>query len=231
MKLGLYADPHYAQREMSGTKRYNRRSLQKIKDAYKTFAENGVELAICLGDLIDNDVSREVEKENLKELGEVIRLSGVPTVCVMGNHDAFALTEKDYYACLGGCEPKDIHTEKNDLIFLDACFFKSGAHYAPGDSDWRDTFLPDTDALKKTLENCKGDVYVFMHQNLDPGVTEEHRLFNAAEVIDILEKSGKIKTVFQGHYHPGHRTALNGIEYISLPAMCEVDDGAMLYEI
>ena len=70
-----------------------------------------------------------------------------------------------------------------------------------------------------------------MHQNIDPQVPEVLRLFNDAEVRDILEKSGKVKAVYQGHHHPGHRTVWNGIEYISLPAMCEYENASEIIDI
>lgn len=231
MKIGLYADPHYAQREMSGDKRYNRLSLKKIKECYAAFADAGAELAVCLGDLIDNEPDHATEILDLEQVAEIIKRSGIPTVCVMGNHDAFSFTAEEYYSILGGCEPKDICAPGLDLLFLDACYFKSGARYAPGDRDWRDTFLPNAEELETKLNSCKGKVYVFMHQNLDPEVTEVHRLFNAREVMEILEKSGKVKAVYQGHYHPGHRTVFNGIEYVSLPAMCEKENAYEIIDI
>jgi manganese-dependent ADP-ribose/CDP-alcohol diphosphatase len=48
----------------------------------------------------------------------------------------------------------------------------------------------------------------------------------------MLAASGKVKTVFQGHYHPGHENELNGIRYITLPAMCEGEENRFaVYEI
>lgn len=45
--------------------------------------------------------------------------------------------------------------------------------------------------------------------------------FNDEDVRSILEKSEKVKIAFQGHYHPGSNFAVNGIEYVTLPALCE----------
>ena len=38
---------------------------------------------------------------------------------------------------------------------------------------------------------------------------------------EIFEKSGKVKSVFQGHYHKGAENETGGIKYITLKAMCE----------
>ena len=70
-----------------------------------------------------------------------------------------------------------------------------------------------------------------MHQNIDPQIQPDHRLSNDAEIRAILEESGKVRSVFQGHYHPGHRSHVNGIEYFTLPAMCENENTWWTMEI
>ena len=47
---------------------------------------------------------------------------------------------------------------------------------------------------------------------------------NAPEVRALLSSSGKVKAVFQGHYHPGHENEIDGIRYHTLPAMCEGEE-------
>ena len=47
---------------------------------------------------------------------------------------------------------------------------------------------------------------------------------NAAEVREVLEKSGKVRAVYQGHYHPGHENVINSIPYHTLPVMCEGEE-------
>jgi len=114
---------------------------------------------------------------------------------------------------------------------VDACYLRSGAHYIPGPFDWTDTFYPHTEQLSQTLETLSGNVYVFMHQNIDPEIREDHRLYNDAQIRSILEKSGKVRAVYQGHYHPGHRAEVNGISYVTLPAMCENEQAYFVVEM
>ena len=38
-----------------------------------------------------------------------------------------------------------------------------------------------------------------------------------------LRDSGKVRKVLQGHYHPGHCSVHQGIEYRTFPALCEQD--------
>ena len=101
----------------------------------------------------------------------------------------------------------------------------------PGDSDWKDTFYPHTRDLKNQLDTAPGDVYIFIHQNIDPNIREDHRLYNSEEINSILHKSKKVKAVYQGHYHPGCRSTHNGIHYVTFPAMCENEFAYFIEEI
>ncbi|MBQ1224072.1 MAG: hypothetical protein IIX84_07285, partial [Oscillospiraceae bacterium] len=76
-----------------------------------------------------------------------------------------------------------------------------------------------------------GDVYIFMHQNIDPAIHESHRLYNTDEMNRIIRESGKVKAVFQGHYHAGAQNVYDGIKYIAFPAMCENDDARFVVEL
>ena len=60
-----------------------------------------------------------------------------------------------------------------------------------------------------------------MHQNVDDNIRNDHRLSNDDKMRDIFKKSGKVRNVFQGHYHKGTENMIDGIKYITLKAMCE----------
>lgn len=222
MKIGLFTDSHYSSAELTCGVRRNNQSLRKIKEAMRFFLDEKCDLVIILGDVTDTEPSREMEEANLREIANVLDASGMNIICMMGNHDAFVLTPDDFYGILGEkYRPESISREGVNLLFLDACYFKTGVHYMPGDQDWTDTYYPHVDALRDELARCKGPVYVFMHQNIDPQISEDHCLYNAAQLRDTLEQSGKVKAVYQGHYHWGHHLVHNGIEYVTLAAMCQ----------
>ena len=231
MRIGIFSDPHYSSQEITCGKRYNSRSLAKIRAAYAHFERMHCDLIICLGDVTDTEKTTEKEIENLREISAVMHGTAIPTVALMGNHDAFTLTEKQFYGTLGIDPPADRCIDGKTLIFLDACYFRSGARYAPGDSDWRDTFLPNEYTLKEKLDRAEGDTYIFIHQNIDPNVKANHRIANAESVFEIIRQSGAVKAVFQGHYHPGMYSTHDGVEYITLPAMCENEAAYFIYEI
>jgi predicted phosphodiesterase len=211
--------------------RYNSLGAERIKKGLEFFEKEKCDLIICLGDLIDCEAEHSKEIENLTQLSEILSKCSTPIFAVMGNHDGFAFDVDEFYGILGErFRPKNIFGDKN-LIFLDACFFKNGEHYKRGDHDWTDTYLPRAEKLNDILKNAIGDTFIFIHQNLDPEICENHRLYNDGEVRDILEKSGKVKTVFQGHYHLGHESTCQGIKYITYPALCENENALFVTEI
>ena len=232
MKLGIFTDPHYSSAKVTCSNRYNSKSLEKITNGLKYFKEQNCDLVICLGDLIDKENNHAKEIENLKAVSNVFALYNTPIFIVMGNHDAFTFSAEEFYNVLGAqYRPQNIISNSNNLIFLDTCYFKNGNHYKPGNSDWTDTFLPDTESLKNQIAALSGDTYIFMHQNIDPSIHESHRLFNDKEIRNILENSGKVKTVFQGHFHEGSSNEIRGIKYVTYPAVCSNDNAFFVIEI
>ena len=221
MKIGLFADSHYSSQELTCGKRYNRRSLGKLRDAYAYFAGQKCALVISLGDLIDKNGSHAEDVLRLTEVGEVIASSGIETLCVMGNHDAFTFGREEYYRLLGGCEPAERTADGVRLLFADTCFFRSGKRYTPAGGDWTDCFLPEESAFLASLSKSEAPAAVFLHHNIDPAVPQDHRLFNADALFAGIRCSGNVKAVFQGHYHPGMRSRYGDVRYITLPAVCE----------
>lgn len=225
MKLGIFTDPHYSTQEITCGKRFNSQSLRKIRQAYIAFETARCDLIICLGDLIDKEPTHQQEIQNLREVAAIIQASPIRTVCLMGNHDAFAFTPEEFYGILG-CRPQDMLLGNSYLKFLDACYFENGTRYAPGDSDWENTWLPP-----EQLQGISEANYVFIHQNIDPTIREDHRIANDRLVRAALEKSRNLKVVFQGHYHPGAESTHSGVRYKTLPAMCEQEDTFLIVDI
>jgi len=226
MKIGIFTDAHYSSQEITCGDRYNSQSLRKIEEALYFFCENDCELILCLGDLIDHEGNHVQEIKNLKQISELFHAftsdSPVKIMCMMGNHDAFTFTREEFYEILGKeFRPETLTFSSKTLLFPDTCYFADGRHYEPGDTDWTDTFLPEAGNLRRELGESPGEAIIFFHQNIDPTIREDHCLANAAEIRQILEENGKVRTVYQGHFHPGHETEWNGIRYVTFPAMCQ----------
>ena len=221
MKLGLFTDPHYYFQEVGRGGRCPIASLRKIREAMTCFQKEKCDMAICLGDLIDSDVSRRQEMENLLAVRQVLDSAGLPVIVLMGNHDAQVFTDGEFYGLLGeDRRPRDFTVEGKTFVFVDAGYLSSGEPYRPGNVVWNDSFCPFPEELAQRLEMADGDVYVFMHQIIVPGLSVNHEIRNAQQLRRIVEESGKVRRVYQGHYHRGHRGILKGVEYCIPKGMC-----------
>ena len=230
MKIGLFSDPHYSSHELTGGNRYNSRSLEKMRTAYADFEAAGCDLIVCLGDLTDTEDTREREIANMGEIAALFAACPIPTAVVMGNHDAYVFEPDEFYALLGGCEPLDWVAEGKTLIFLSANYNPNGSAYRPHAFHWDQCYVP-TEGLAERLAAAEGEVYVFLHQNLDAACPADHRPVNADAVCAILEAAGNVKAVYQGHFHWGADTEKDEVRYVTLPAMCCYENTHRIIEI
>lgn len=225
LAFGLVTDVHYADADTRGS-RYYRDSIAKLTEAVEEFRRQNVAFAVELGDLINAGPSKAAELGYLKTVCKVLEPLDVPKHFVLGNHCVDTLTKAEF---LKGCgrepEPTYYSFDVKDYHFvvLDADFLEDGTPYEPGNFRWTDTWIPtkEQEWLKGDLAKSKGrPTVVFVHQNLHD---EEnvHGVKNAPEVRAILEASGDVIAVFQGHMHSGGLANIAGIPYCTLRALVE----------
>ena len=226
MKIGLFSDPHYCKADDIGLNRRPILSLNKIKEAMEDFKRQGVELCICLGDMVDHakgDTKEEV-LDNLNEALTVIRSYDIPFYLVPGNHDFVDLSREDWESeNVNFANPVyDFDLGEYKFILLDANFRTSGNHFDIEGHVWDDANLIFTqiEYLKEKLKGQEKKCIVLTHENLDPTVDENHIIKNACEVRRIFKESGRVKMVIQGHYHYGSDWQDGDISYHTLEAMC-----------
>ncbi|MBP3359328.1 MAG: metallophosphoesterase [Clostridia bacterium] len=223
MKIGLFTDAHYCNKEVTCTTRRPLLSYDKIKEAMEFF--DGADLVICLGDLVDDCGGKEDNIQAIKSISRLIHSYNKPFYCLMGNHDCQNFTKEEFDEFTDGSYPPfSLCVGENALVFLDANYTDDQLNYLPGKVDWSISYIPHNQLAD--LESILSDeeiknVYIFCHQNLETDVQWQHIVRNAAELRQLIEKSHKVKKVIQGHYHPGHDMEIAGIEYHTLPAMCE----------
>ena len=80
VKIGIITDAHYSAKENSNG-RYYSASKQKISEAVQVFNNAGVDMAISLGDLVDNEYTDYSDIQV-----ELAKLS-MPMYKILGNHD------------------------------------------------------------------------------------------------------------------------------------------------
>lgn len=221
LKVGLVTDLHYADKPKAGS-RYYRESLSKLEEATAHFQKERVNFVVELGDFIDAAPEVETELGYLKTINSQFQKIKAERHYVLGNHCVETLTKEEFLGEVG--QERSFYSFDRDgfhFVVLDACFNKNGTPYGRRTSDWRVAFIPpeQLEWLHADLKETENRTIVFAHQRLD--VDNHYAPVNVADVRRVLEQSGKVSAVFQGHSHKNDYKDLNGIHYCTHVAMIE----------
>ncbi len=223
--FGIVTDVHYAEKNMRN-QRYYRESIAKLEQCIATFNEHELPFAVMLGDFVDKAPDKAVELEYLKTIRKVFSQYAGDKHFVLGNHDLLRLSKTEYLATCGSVSQQSYYSFDAGgyhFVILDAGYRQDGMAYDAGNFKWTDTCIPlwQQEWLAQDLENANGmKTIVFVHQNLHDE-SSVYGVKNAGAVRHILEKSGNILAVMQGHDHRGLYTKINGIHYFTLKALVE----------
>ncbi len=219
--MGLVTDLHYADKPPAGNRHY-RETLRKFDAAAQQFARDDVDFVVELGEFVDAADSLETEKAYLTTITKRFAAAEEEHHYVLGNHCGHTLTKPEFLEIVG--QPKSYYSfDKGGYHFvvLDACFRSDGQPYGRKNSAWTDSNIPavEIEWLEDDLAQTRNKTIAFVHQRLD--VEGHYGVKNAANVRQVLEESGKVQAVFQGHYHRNDHKAIGGIQYCTLVAMVD----------
>jgi alkaline phosphatase len=225
MSFGVITDLHFAEKSPGGT-RFYADSHAKMEKAADLFREGNVRFVVQLGDLIDKG-------EKTLELAWLDRITGLlnrmphPWYPVLGNHDLATLSKNEFLSACGRQPGASGHYSFQEqgrfFVVLDANFTSDETAYERGNFTWTDSWIPVAQQqwLQELLRKHSDlEAVIFVHQNLDCE-DDPHGVKNAPAIRKILEQSGNVRVVFQGHQHAGNRTTIQGIPYITLKAAVE----------
>ena len=221
LRVGMITDLHYADKPPAGSRHY-REALPKLAEAAAHFAKEKPRFIVELGDIIDAADSVDVEKAYLTTINKEFAAISDDRHYVLGNHCVDTLTKEEF---LKGVQKKATHysfdREGVHFVILDACFTSEGKPYGRRNFKWTDANIPQEQLnwLTTDLKSTDHRVVVFVHQRLD--VEGNHAVRNAAAVRKVLEASGKVLAVFQGHSHKNDYREVGNIHYCTLAAMVE----------
>lgn len=221
LRVGVVTDLHYAEKAPSGTRHY-RETLTKLAEAARQFGQSELEFLVELGDFIDAASSVDTELRYLKTVNREFSAISQDRHYVLGNHCVDTLTKSEF---LGGVEQLKSYYSFDrggfHFIVLDSCFRSDGQPYGRRNFQWTDANVPPAELEWLAADLKAGDqpAIVFAHQRLD--VTNHHGVKNNAEVRKVLESSGRVLAVLQGHSHQNDVKEIAGIHYCTLVAMVE----------
>jgi predicted phosphodiesterase len=228
VRFGIVTDCHYADADTVGT-RYYRDSLDKLDECVEVMNRQQVNFLVELGDFKDQNTPSVEQKtlSYLRAVESVFRKFDGPTYHVLGNHDQDSISKTQFLANIEntGINPSRSYYSFDyngvHFVVLDANYKSDWADYDHGNFDWTDANIPPAELqwLKQDLAASHGTVIVLIHQLLDG--TGLYYVKNAAEVRQVLEQSGRVLAVFQGHFHEGSYSRIKGIHYYTLKALVE----------
>ncbi len=229
LTIGFVTDLHF------GPAAYHDGKLRKLthhaadltRDVVRAMNERlHPDLLVNLGDDIE-DESREADLARYTECQDILRTAKAELVNVAGNHDTIHLTREDlsriwhrgesaaplfYSIDRGGFHIAILHTiERKDV----------DVRIPHAQLEW----------LEHDLAATTLPVIVLMHhsaseQDLDDsfwfkGLSHLALVKERAELRSILEKSGKVRVVFNGHVHRNHLDVIAGIPYVTIQSLIE----------
>lgn len=228
LRFGIVTDSHYADTAPRDN-RFYRESMDKMTECIELMNDRKVNFLIELGDFKDQDSEPSEEKTiaYLRAIEKNFQQFKGPTYHVLGNHDVDSISKEQFQEnikntnikspfCYYSYDFKGIH-----FIVLDANFRTDGTVYDHGNFTSVDTYIPETELnwLTQNLADTTLPSIVFCHQQL--GGRGGTYVKNAEEVRDILQDSGKVLAVFDGHEHRGGYRLIEGIHYYTLKGMIE----------
>lgn len=221
LRFAIITDLHHADKPSAGSRHY-RETREKLEEAARQFAMDQPNFLVELGDFIDAADTVETEQRYLTTINRQFSAICKDRHYVLGNHCVDTLTKQEF---LGGVEQEKSYYSFDrghcHFVVLDACFRSDGIAYGRKNSVWTDTNVPaaELEWLAADLQATAKPVIVLAHQRLD--VSTNHGVKNNSEVRKVLEASGKVLAVFQGHSHQNDLKDIGGIHYCTLVAMVE----------
>ena len=226
VSFGLVADVHYADIDDKGGQRHYRAAEARLADCVQEMNRQKPDFLIELGDFKDMGRSAEETLVGLRRIERVFAGFEGPRYHVLGNHDCDAITPAEFLANITNYGQRQAQPFYRfafgtmTFLVLDGCYTSDMRHYSRS-NPWEDANIPpeQMDWLRHELEQALGPAIVFCHQRIDPAAEPHHLMKNAAQVREVLERSGKVQAVITGHQHSGGGCVLNGIKYLTLPSV------------
>jgi Icc protein len=232
LKIGFVTDLHF------GPEAFHEGKLRKLTHHAAELTRGVVrrmndevrpDLLVNLGDDIE-DESREADLARYTECQDILRTAKAELVNVAGNHDTIHLTRDD----LVGVWRQEARFATQGRLFYS--FDRGGFHFIVLHTIERkdvDVRIPQAQLewLKADLAATPLPSVVLMHHSASEqdlgdsfwfrGLAHLALVKERADLRAILEESGKVRVVFNGHVHRNHLDVIRGIAYVTFQSLIE----------
>ncbi|MDB5237771.1 MAG: hypothetical protein JWM46_41 [Candidatus Kaiserbacteria bacterium] len=224
MRFAIISDIHVGdEAEYKGVvRKLSRHSVPFLTDFVEKMKGEPLDLVVNLGDAI-NDVEHDVDVANLKMVLNKLDDLTVPVINLVGNHEQWAMNETELEEILGIESlyySKDINGHHIVALHSEA-FLGEDSKIGDEQKEW----------LVDDLKHTDLPAIVFIHHPLADqdltgnfwfeGKPSRGLLSNRQEVREILERSGKVIAVFNGHTHWNKMNVHNDIPYFNINSIVE----------
>lgn len=229
MRFLAFSDMHYSDVKQDG-ERNRPMSLEKVKRALSKHS-GGCDFVVNFGDTADLFENGKSQTLLWEETAQVLKNSGKKYYCLIGNHDTS--TDKKTWMEIMGMPSRyySFDCDGYKVLVLDPNQNDTQNPFPQEEIKWAYCYIDDEqfEWIKDQIEKTESEVIIFSHELFVLGQRDnddDHVIRNRDKIIDLFEKSGKVKAVFSGHYHQGDTTSHNGIDYITFRSICLNDDYA-----
>lgn len=181
------------------------------------------DLVVNLGDAVE-DESPERDRQGYAEFLSLLRQLDAPLMHVAGNHDSVHLTDDELGALWRHDGPlyysRD-HEGVHFTVLQTREIHGVAVHLPEAQLEW----------LKHDLEQTRLPTIVLMHHPASEQRLQHNRWFERTPHLcrvaerralrQLLEASGKVVAVFNGHVHWNHLDVIHGIAYVTLQSLTE----------
>jgi 3',5'-cyclic AMP phosphodiesterase CpdA len=226
LKIGFLTDLHFGPEAFHDGKlrKLTHNAAELTREAVRAMNEvHEPDLLVNLGDDIE-DEDRERDLERYAECQRILRTAKAELVNVAGNHDVVHLTRDDLAR---------VWQREGPLFYsLDRAGFHLVILHTIERKDV-DVRLPHAQLewLEADLARTELPVVVLMHHPASEQDLSDSYWFKGLEHLAlvkerrelraILERSGKVRVVFNGHVHRNHLDVIAGIPYVTIQSLIE----------
>ncbi len=238
--FGVIADCQYCKEAGKGVRKYAK-SDTKLAECVSHLNTLDLAYTIHLGDFIDRDW------ESFDVVTPIYNRLNMPHYHVLGNHD-FSVVDEKKSAVIKKMEmPNDYYDFEvkgwrfivlngNDISFhaypKDSENYKLAVEYYTQNKldnpKWNGALgVTQLNWLKAVLEKAtKNEEQVVLYCHFPVYPENRHNLWNAKEVIDIIEDYPCVKAYINGHNHEGNYGQKNGVHYLTMKGMVDTEESA-----
>ncbi len=242
LRVGLVADPQYADQPTVG-KRYYRESVWKLQQAVDTFNNQKIDFVQTLGDVIDKEWA---SYDSILPVYQHLNPS-IESYQSLGNHD-FSIDSVHMPRLLGRLGMSSYYysyvRKGFRFVVLDAtdyAYYSNPLHQRPVDAlnehykrtegqpnhyEWNSGIGEEQQAwLRQEIAQASSagqKVILFSHMPIRPE-GGAHNLWNATEILTIIEGNPNVVAFVNGHNHAGGYVFKNGIHYITIFGMVDTE--------